>query len=500
MVAADQPRGNSNDDNCGDDPDSGDERRLSRCCTLPVLRKCIEDWSSFTAKELRLIRVIIENDLDNEFKPFLEKSEIKDKYDFVLLNYQGHDLCPHAILGKLCLHGASKCASVMFSHKIGSLMNLNIKNCYGSHPLNDAAINLSSSLVKTLLDHGANCELLSLIPVTGQRISSLDFALESLSFDRNLVNWSPKKSVFKLIITLCLPQMREARETITLLAGVATHNTLADTIFNAVRRGQVVQVAALLLVARDKILGVSFSGSTTWPGSMVFREAIMNELAALINQKYTLMGKQEHTMILKLCMEKEGLMIYILKMIEIFNRAGSELNLILKQMNSNVLPNEHVSREVAELFKKAYFTLTNKDTDTSDISESDESWRVQLYAVMEQQGYNAEDNPGDNYLKSCRCAVKNPTCTARYLLHRIGGSSSLPYVQHRGLSSHAGPSVQPSGTIPGKKVFRKVELQDSSRSTVKDRSGKWLQLQTSKNIVRSVSVLMAALRRGVRGV
>ncbi|KAK1400111.1 hypothetical protein POM88_009974 [Heracleum sosnowskyi] len=170
--------------------------------------------------------------------------------------------------------------------------------------------------------------------------------------------------------------MREARETITLLAGVATLNTLYKTIFNAVKRGEVVALAALLLVARDKVLGVSFCGSMTSPGFI--RKAIMNKLAALINR--------DSTMILKMCLEKEELMIYILQMLEIFNRAGSELDLLFKNKQILVCCQMNMFL-VMNMFKKAYFTLSDQDTDTSDIIDSS-SWRKQSYAAMEQQGYS----------------------------------------------------------------------------------------------------------------
>lgn len=75
---------------------------------------------------------------------------------------------------------------------------------------------------------------------------------------------------------LCLLQ-REARETISLLAGVATSHTLFDTMSNAVKRGQFVAVAALLLVARDKVLGLSFSGCMYRTGSLLCPKAIMKE-------------------------------------------------------------------------------------------------------------------------------------------------------------------------------------------------------------------------------
>ncbi|XP_074324110.1 uncharacterized protein LOC141661028 [Apium graveolens] len=302
------------------------------CCPDSMQKKCTKDWSSFPPEELDLIKGIIENDEAAKFKSFLEKLEINYVRGDVFLILAGCKVCPYNIFGKICHYCAYNCAIELFSHKVGSMMNLNIKNCHGSYPLHDAAITLSSSLVKESLEHGATPETRAWDPVPSRKISSLDYALEILSCDRNLINWNPKKSVFKLIITLCLPQMKEARETIALLAGFATTiDILDDAIFNAVKRGQVVPVAALLLVARKKVLrDLYFFGDNVSSSPLTFPRAIMNELAAVINQEYALLGREEHAEILQLCLEKKELMLYFLQMLEIFEKAGPELDLYLK--------------------------------------------------------------------------------------------------------------------------------------------------------------------------
>lgn len=85
-------------------------------------------------------------------------------------------------------------------------------------------------------------------------------------------------------------------------------------------------------------------------------------------------------------------MIYILKMPEIFNGAGPELDSYLKnnKSKSDVLTDEDASSEVANLFKKASFTFS--DTDISDISDSSlksEPGQYQEYTVI-SPGQNQE--------------------------------------------------------------------------------------------------------------
>lgn len=129
---------------------------------------------------------------------------------------------------------------------------------------------------------------------------------------------------------------KEALETIDLLAGVSSASMVVnDTIFSAVKRGQVVPVAVLLLLARDRVMQTIYCHFTDGR-DLPFSEAIINELAALINQESALMGSKEHLRILQLCREKKELMIYLLQMIEIFNRAGFALKSYLKERTSDV--------------------------------------------------------------------------------------------------------------------------------------------------------------------
>lgn len=460
--------------------------------------------------------MIIENDDAHKFDSFLRKSRIVYHKDDEMLKYGSFEMCPYGILGKICHHRASKCATLLLSRrrKVGSLMKLNIVNCYGSYPLHDAAISLSASLVKLFLDRGASLDARSL---DAARISPLEYAVERLSCDRNLIPWSPRKSLFKLIITLCLPQMNEALETINLLAGVPDDSlVMNNTIFSAVNRGQVVPVAVLLLLARDRVMQSYYQCHTVCNGRyLLFPEAIMNELATLINQESALMGSKEHVKIFQLCREKKELMIYFLKMIEIFNRAGPALESYLKERTSDVT-NEQVSYHVAELLEGAGFILSTDDHDISDITSLDSSPKpdlVPLDATLKQQEFDEEDDPEGIFFKPCceqlcRCDMRMPSCTTSTVFQRIVGTSL--YSHHRGFSSRAGPFIhQPMRTIPRRdicsltrslNVIGKVGPCDKSGSSVKHKSGNWFQLQMSKRVVRSGFILLSALtRKGPRG-
>lgn len=143
-----------------------------------------KDWSSFPSKELCPIRNIIENDDADAFDSFLRKSKIVYHNDDEMLKYSSFEMCPYGILGKMCHHRAVKCATKLLSprRKLGSLMKLNIVNCYGSYPLHDASLSLSPSMIRLFLNRGADPNVRS---VDAARISPMEFAVESLRYVRH---------------------------------------------------------------------------------------------------------------------------------------------------------------------------------------------------------------------------------------------------------------------------------------------------------------------------
>lgn len=132
---------------------------------------------------------------------------------------------------------------------------------------------------------------------------------------------------------------------------------------------------------------------------------------------------------------------------------------------------------------------------------------------LEQE--DAEDGPKGIWFKPrrqqlCQCGLKlkHSACTTSYVFQRIVGTS-FSYSQHRDFSSHVGSLFrQPLRKIPqvpicflpsSSKLFRTVEPQEIIKTT-KEKTGMWLQLQMSNRVVRSGSILVAALKRRLRGV
>ncbi|KAL4332195.1 hypothetical protein GQ457_07G016170 [Hibiscus cannabinus] len=87
----------------------------------------------------------------------------------------------------------------------------------------------------------------------------LKVSLEKLCHHRYLNDWTPKKSTFKLVCILCLPQLKESLESIRLAA--CKTDEMEAIGCNLARHGKLVELASLLMVASEKLI------VTTSPGS-----------------------------------------------------------------------------------------------------------------------------------------------------------------------------------------------------------------------------------------
>uniref|UniRef100_A0A5B7B9X3 Uncharacterized protein n=1 Tax=Davidia involucrata TaxID=16924 RepID=A0A5B7B9X3_DAVIN len=184
---------------------------------------------------------------------------------------------------------------------------------------------------------------------------SLHTTLERVSSDKNLIQWTPIQPVTWLIVMLCLPKMKEAIETVRLLA--LNTKEISEVIRFYAKEGKLIELAILLMVARKKFMDpitVQSKSGFTLKECMMFRQCITIELAALIDEEYSLMGLDEKKEFIAMCREKRVAMISILHMLEIFERAGHSIEEYLHSMQYDA-PEKQVAEEVATLLLQAGF-------------------------------------------------------------------------------------------------------------------------------------------------
>lgn len=216
-------------------------------------------------------------------------------------------------------------------------------------------------MIKLLLNRGAK----NSIGCGGenQGLLPLSIALEKASEEQTLYDWCPGHSVFKLIIMLCLPQMRSPVDACKLLA--ESTKEVEEVAYGIAKDGNVIVFAILLMAAREKILGSSRFPSfdpSSLGGSKTIRDCIEEEIASLyVDESELAWGKVES--------ENEERMLamrYMQQLLLIFERAGNAIDEYLQSQNPCALKGQ-VADDVSLKLKQLGFVLNSEETDISDI-------------------------------------------------------------------------------------------------------------------------------------
>ncbi|KAK8515802.1 hypothetical protein V6N12_075821 [Hibiscus sabdariffa] len=191
--------------------------------------------------------------------------------------------------------------------------------------------------------------------------SPLKASLEKLCHHPYLNDWTPKKSTFKLVCILCLPQLKESLENIRL---VACKTEQIEAIgCDLARQGKLIELASLLMVAPEKLLVTTLQGNNDLR-SIGIRRCIMSDLQALVDSEVRLKGSSNsHKLV-----EKE-MKLSALLLLEVFERAGHSINHYLQSdtYNEGRRSRLEITGEIQNLLEKAGFAMKPKDTDLNDI-------------------------------------------------------------------------------------------------------------------------------------
>ncbi|XP_059638411.1 uncharacterized protein LOC132280238 isoform X4 [Cornus florida] len=190
--------------------------------------------------------------------------------------------CPPKILHGICKSGVIDCAIAFLGGETGFIADLNIPFNDGLYPLHLAANGLSYEMIATLLSHGAQTDVRTIEGKFRGDLFPLNVSLETVSYHRSLIDWTPKQSIFKLIVVLCLPQMKVPLEINRLLAW---NTKEVDKIFiHYAMEGELIEMATLLMVAREKLI----------PLSMSIRKSIIEEIVGLTEDEIKLIGSHKN--------------------------------------------------------------------------------------------------------------------------------------------------------------------------------------------------------------
>uniref|UniRef100_A0A5B6YT72 Uncharacterized protein n=1 Tax=Davidia involucrata TaxID=16924 RepID=A0A5B6YT72_DAVIN len=269
-----------------------------------------QDRSSQIERELKCLLKMDDSDEFIHFLGMQLATEEEEKFFYSILRLP-------ELLEWVFYYGAEKCARALLEGGARQIVDLNIPLKDGSLPLHRVAEYLDYNLTMLFLEGGARTDLKC--NVVGHKFYGMlpvNVAVELLSHH---IEWTPKQSVVKLVLTLYQPELRKPLDTIRLLA--TSTDDIEEVAYHYAEAGKLIELAALLKVAREKILPLSMYDDYYSPGkTMTLRHHVAAEIVSLTDQEYRLMGSNGSKWV-QACKEKKKVMMSVMLLLEIFERA-----------------------------------------------------------------------------------------------------------------------------------------------------------------------------------
>ncbi|CAI9100558.1 OLC1v1037684C1 [Oldenlandia corymbosa var. corymbosa] len=264
----------------------------------------------------------------------------------------------------ICSYSAERCATALLEGKTGVCVDLNVPLQNGCYPLHLVAENLRSRFTDLFLRHGARTDLCCAVKDSKYLgMLPLSIALEALRCHDYLRDWNPSKSTFKLIYCLCFPELQEPLETVKLLSEKTPE--LESITSSVVREGKLVELAALLFVAWNKLL-VPVSGDDA--DSSFLGQCITKNLASLVDLEFKLINTGRNVELSE-CRKMQDAMASATLMLTVFERSGELIDRfrLLCFDRADFFPNYLSVRSTIIMLKQLGFALKREDTNLSDM-------------------------------------------------------------------------------------------------------------------------------------
>uniref|UniRef100_A0A5B6YRY7 Uncharacterized protein n=1 Tax=Davidia involucrata TaxID=16924 RepID=A0A5B6YRY7_DAVIN len=221
-----------------------------------------------------------------------------------------------------------------------------------------------------------------------------------------LVDWTPKQSIFKLIAVLCLPQMKVPLDVNRLLAW---NTKEVNKIFNHyAMEGKFIEMAALLMVAREKVMASSMfqrKDSFGLDGRVMIRQSILQEIALLTDEEIKSTGNSRNCKSVRMLKNMKAMMKFSLMLLEVFERAGDAIETYRQAVQSE-MPKEKLVKDIKALLEEAGFVLKDKDIDLGNINCGSENIYVATKVLEQRSTFGSQ-------LQDLRMQLHSPSASFR---------------------------------------------------------------------------------------
>ncbi|KAI7991357.1 hypothetical protein LOK49_LG12G02033 [Camellia lanceoleosa] len=230
--------------------------------------------------------------------------------------------------------GAIKCATALLGGETGQTMDFYCNLSLGLPVMHSLAETCDGALIELFIHHGApldhrcygrgpnNLNLQGKLP--------LNAALQSLAHNIFYEGWDPSRPLFEMLVLLC---SRFSKKDVTKGIRLLVLNTKEAEleICQYAKEGKVVELAALLMTAREKVAPILYEigdGSTS-NGGMSIRQCIYRKLAALTYEesKFTFCNEKK---LIRDCKEKKMAFMSTVELLDIFEMAGDTIETYIR--------------------------------------------------------------------------------------------------------------------------------------------------------------------------
>ncbi|CAL5435849.1 unnamed protein product [Camellia sinensis] len=255
--------------------------------------------------------------------------------------------------------GAIKCATALLGGETGQTMDFYCTLSLGLPVMHSLAETCDGALIELFIHYGApldhRCYGLGPNNASLEGKLPLNAALQSLAHNIFYEGWNPSRPLFEMLVLLC-SRFSKKDETKGIRLLVLNTKEAELEICQYAKEGKVVELAALLVTAREKVAPILYQigdGSTS-NGGMSIRQCIYRKLAALTYEesKFTFCNEKK---LIRDCKEKKMAFMSTVELLDIFEMAGDtiETYIRLRQQQDEGMAEEQVAVDFSWLLQGA---------------------------------------------------------------------------------------------------------------------------------------------------
>ncbi|XP_058211371.1 uncharacterized protein LOC131323543 isoform X2 [Rhododendron vialii] len=339
---------------------------------------------------------------DEYFKEVSRFTFGDDRRNFMKLMKGTSQYLMPEVMVSICGYNAVKCASALLKGETGLIVDLNVPLKEGRYPLHLMAECMSYRMINLFLRHGAQADVKTKDSDTLKGgFLPLNVSLEMLGYHEYLVDWTPKDSIFKLIMLLCLPKMKIPLEVNKLLARKTKR--VDDVFYYYALEGKLIEMTALLMVARKRVMA-------GFEGSMDIRQHLFDEMTWITHDETRLMGHGNGGKSVRGFKDKKEVIMSAFVLLEVFEKAGDRIEAYVRSVQSKMTEQE-VIKDIMCLLNEAGIIVKDNDIDLSNIDCETDKIKLETQELENKRRQLHDLGMPVQSLSGSFCAKKNPVTT-----------------------------------------------------------------------------------------